>query len=274
MLKHNASPIPEPTGLQNSVHDRDDQDIELPTIDELGNTKAPREGDATTKSGGWTTLFGSAMLTALLVTGGLGLLLNSSDESQHPNWQHVSAATAASTPEESQFVHLSNAGTTAAVASVAVTSADADQAGTARVRDALLRNDLASATLALQAAQRIPHSTAPDVQQPDLSGDAGLVAALQDGRKELFQMELFDCCQEDGDVVEIAVNGSHFATVPLMNAGTQLSIPLSSGNNTITVRGTRDGRGGVTLSLSTSRGDFFAGRMRVGQAYQLGVVVQ
>ena len=137
-----------------------------------------------------------------------------------------------------------------------------------------MRNDPGTATSILQTAQRIPKAPEGDVQLPTLAADGELAGALKDGRKELFQIELFDCCQEDGDVVDVLVNGSHFSTVPITNAGTLLSIPLSSGNNTITVLGSQDGRGGVTLSLRTSRGEFFARRMHVGEAYEMGVLVQ
>lgn len=274
MLEQQTSPAPEPTGPPNSVHCREANDMEFPTIHETANNNSTESNEASRKSGGWATLLGSAVITAFLLVGGLSLLQSASDESQHPNWQHVSAAADASTEGMSQLVRITAAGTEETLTSIEVTPADADRIATRRVRAALMRNDIAAATIALQAAQRIPSSPDTDVQQPDLSTDPELVAALQEGRKELFQIELFDCCQEDGDVVEIDVNGGYFATVPIMHAGTLLSIPLSSGHNTVTVRGTHDGGGGVTLSFRTSRGDFFARHLRVGEAYQLGVTVQ
>jgi len=274
MLEQNTSPVPESAGPHNGVHFRDDSDIELPASDESLSSDALGSNQVPEKLPGWLKLLGGAVLTAGILIGGLGLLPGGSDESQHPNWQHVTAATDASKAGMSQLVHLSAAGTTETVKSVEVTSVDADRTLTWEIRQALLRGDLGGATRTLQAAQRIPASPDGDVQLPDLAADADLVRALKDGRKELFQIELFDCCHEDGDVVEVLVNGSHFATIPIMNAGTLLSIPLGSGNNAITVRGTRDGGGGVTLSFRTSRGDFFARHLRVGEAYQLGVVVQ
>ena len=143
-----------------------------------------------------------------------------------------------------------------------------------RIRLALLRNDLSMANNILHAAQRIPVTSSSDLQLPDLGTNKELVTALRDVRKELFRVELFDCCEEDGDVVEVLVNGVPFATVPITNAGTLLSIPLSAGTNTVTILGTQDGRGGVTLSLRTSRGEFFARRMHVGERHTMNVVVQ
>ena len=112
------------------------------------------------------------------------------------------------------------------------------------------------------------------MRPPILTADSELATALKDGRKELYQIELFDCCHEDGDIVEVLVNGSSFATVPIMHGGTMLSIPLDRGNNTVTVRGVKDGGGGVTLSFRTSRGDYFARYMDVGEEHTMGVVVQ
>ena len=106
------------------------------------------------------------------------------------------------------------------------------------------------------------------------AANSDLAAALNDGRTGLFRIELFDCCDEDGDIVELDVNGALFATVPIMHQGTKLSIPLQRGNNTISIRGVKDGGGGVTLSFRTSRGDYFARYMAVGEEYQMNVVVR
>jgi hypothetical protein len=59
-----------------------------------------------------------------------------------------------------------------------------------------------------------------------------------------------------------------------MHGGQVLSIPLGSGNNTVTIRGVRDGGGGITLSFRTSRGEYFARPLRVGEQYQMGIVVR
>ena len=138
----------------------------------------------------------------------------------------------------------------------------------------MLRNDLAAATAVLSSQQLVPNVYPEKVVMPDLATSPDLAAELKEGRKQLFGIELFDSCDEDGDIVEVLVNGNLFATVPIMHVGTKLSIPLSPGKNTIAVRGARDGGGGVTLSFRTSRGDFFARHMRVGQEYRMGVMVQ
>jgi hypothetical protein len=53
-----------------------------------------------------------------------------------------------------------------------------------------------------------------------------------------------------------------------------LAIPLGSGTNTVTVRGVKDGGGGITISFKTSRGNYFCQSMRVGEEHRMGVVVK
>ena len=116
--------------------------------------------------------------------------------------------------------------------SIEVSAADLDRSSTRQIRTALRRNDLMMAKAGLQAAQKMPSASQnPDVTPPQIAADSELAAALSDGRSELFQIELFDCCDEDGDIVEVIVNGTSFATVPIMHGGTMLSIPLQRGNN-------------------------------------------
>lgn len=273
MLHHNASPTPETGGpqfdVQQAITDGFDQlnHAETQTTSSLDSIfhQVKRK-----KNLAWLA---ASVVFAGILLGGMFFPIGAV-ESQHPNWRHVEAATDASKENASQLLHLTNLGSERIRAAVQVTSADADHVATRRVRTALRRGDLPSATAELQNAQRF--STVDDASRslPNLASNPELAAELEQGRKRLFHIELFDCCQEDGDVVDLTVNGSHFATVPITNAGTMISVPLSTGNNTIAIQGTRDGRGGVTLSLTTSRGDFFTRRMRVGEVYEMGVVVQ
>jgi hypothetical protein len=227
------------------------------------------------KSKGFSSLVGAGVLITAIVAGGWYMMRGSSAERAHPNWQHVAAAAAASDADSSQLVHLDTAGNSQVLPTIEVSAADLDRSTTREVRAALRRNDLMKANAALQAAQKMPSASQnPDVTPPQIAADSDLAAALSDSRQELFQIELFDCCDEDGDIVEVIVNGSSFATVPIKHSGTMLSIPLQSGSNTVTIRGVKDGGGGVTLSFRTSRGEYFARAMRVGEQYQMEVVVR
>jgi flagellar basal body-associated protein FliL len=278
MSEREISPVPDSPRPQSSGHYRADDDIELPPMpDDAANattTSGRSQTGPSSKSGSLTTLLGSAVLMGAIVAGGWFMLRGNSAERQHPNWQHVSAAAEASNEGTSQLVHIDTAGTSRILPTIEVTAADANRNATQQVRLALMRNDLAAATAALQAAQSIPNAADTDIDQPQLTANSELALAIKEGRKELFQIELFDCCDEDGDVVEILVNDAPFATVPIMHAGTMLSIPLASGNNTVTLRGIHDGGGGVTVSFRTSRGDFFARYMSVGEEYRMEVTVK
>lgn len=214
---------------------------------------------------------GTAALIAAVLVGGW-FYLGSSPEKQHENWKHVAAAARASTDDAQQLVRVEASDTTE-TSFLEVSAADINRVAMQQIRLALMRNDLVSASAALQAAQRLPSpSTNPDVRLPTI--DADMALEIKEGRKDLYQIELFDCCHEDGDIVEVLVNGKSFAVVPIMHQGTMVSIPLNRGSNVVTVRGVKDGGGGVTLSFRTSRGEYFARYMGVGEEHSMDVIAQ
>jgi len=281
MSDREISPLPDSSQPQGAGHYRAEDDIELPPHPgaESGDTAAANwsvdEGSSKSNtSKGFSSYLVAAALVAAIAVGGLFAVRGGSAEKTHPNWQHVAAAADASDAGVAQLVHLDAAGAFQPVPTVELASADRDRGATRQIRAALRRDDLVSATAHLQAAQGLPSASQnPDVAPPHLAADSELTKAIQDGQ-ELFQVELFDCCDEDGDIVEVLVNGSPFATVPIRHGGTKLSLPLARGNNSVTIRGVKDGGGGITLSFRTSRGDYFARSMRVGEAYPIGVVVR
>lgn len=254
-----------------SVHD----DFELSPISELDsdglwlNQEVESPKPSAARKWMWGVLLaGSAIFAGLWYQQGV-------PEQRHENWQHVVAASNASTAFVQNLAHVDGAGNSKTLRSLAVSAADRNLEATRKLRSALWRNDLVTATATLRGAQGLKSvADTDDLRLPILLPNLALTAALRDGREELFQIELFDCCDEDGDVVEILVNGTSFATVPITNGGTVLAIPLSRGQNSVTLLATRDGGGGVTVSLRTSRGDYFARYMDEGESHQMGVVVQ
>lgn len=279
MTDRNISPTHDYSQLQGTEHYRAEDDIELPQIpsvdsDQPESPEWTQKNTGGSKTGGLSSILGPAALVGAIMVGGWFAMRDSSLEQHHPNWQHVVAATEASGGGAHQLIQVGGSGTTQTLQSIELTYADANKMATRQVRRALMRNDLVTATAVLQQAQNIPGAAQnSDVQLPQITQDAELALALKEGRKELFQIQLFDCCDEDGDIVEVLVNGTTFATVPITHGGTMLSIPLGRGHNTVVVRGVKDGGGGVTLSLRTSRGDYFARAMGVGEEHQMGVVV-
>jgi len=197
-----------------------------------------------------------------------------STEEGHPNWQHVTAATEASVSQQADVViQVEQSGAAHIVSSIGVSALDVDEDTTRAVRESVRQGALEAATATLQAAQRIP--VVPDVpqQKPELAPDSRLREVVIKEETKFFRLHLFDCCDEDGDIVQVVVNGEPFATVPIMHEGALVSVPLAPGSNTVSVRGIRDGGGGITVSFRTSRGDHFCGRMKVGQERRLEVVV-
>lgn len=229
--------------------------------------EAPRP--PTAKKWLWGMALGGAAIIAGL------WLQQGSAEQRHENWQHVAAASDASTDFAQQLIHFDSVGNAQAVRSLTVTGVDRSLRATQELRSALRRNDLVTATATLQSVQGL-QSVADNasISWPELLPDLEVTADLRNGRAELFEIELFDCCDEDGDVVELLVNGTPFATVPLINGGSVVAIPLNRGQNSITMIATRDGGGGVTVSLRTSRGQYFARYMAEGESHQMRVVVQ
>ena len=279
MPDHDFTPMPDSPQPQGAGHYRADDDIELPsTRDEAGTAGTagwPDNARSDIKPTGFSPLLGGAVLLAAALVGGWFLMPAGSTESAHPNWKHVATAAEASDDNGTQLVHLNQAGNAEVLPSLELSRSDLKRSATRKVRVALGRGDVITATAELQSAQSLPSAAQnPDARPPEIAADSVLAKSLKEGEQELFEIELFDCCDEDGDIVEVKVNGTSFATVPIVHGGTKLSIPLKQGNNTVSIRGVRDGGGGVTLSFRTSRGDYYARPMRVGQEYQMGVVVR
>ena len=249
------SPVPDSPKPEGTAHYRAEDDIELPPMSTEDGTgyEGAKWSSTTGDPLGKRVLpkaIGVAILLGVVAFGGWFATRGGSLEKQHENWQHVAAAEEASTDTQQSLIHIDGSGTSHALTSIELTSAEADRNTTRQVRAALRRNDLVTATAMLQDGQRMPSAAEnAEVRPPILTADSELATALKDGRKELYQIELFDCCHEDGDIVEVLVNGSSFATVPIMHGGTMLSIPLDRGNNTVTVRGGKDGGVDHTLGV-------------------------
>ena len=239
-------------------------DIELPPVGDGNDSAEANAPEIASPKNGIRSLLGSVLLLAAVCAGGR-FLWGGGSESEHPNWQHVATATDASTDNANATVQVAKSGDTQISKTVETSSMDADRGTTRKVRSAL-RSDIAKAQQILEAAQGTGVTVAGLATNPDL------IAALKDGRREFFQLYVFDCCDEDGDIVEILLNGNLFATVPITHDGTSLTLPLQRGNNDVAMRGIRDGGGGVTVSLRSSRGDYFCRSMRVGKEYHMEVV--
>ena len=108
-------------------------------------------------------------------------------------------------------------------------------------------------------------SPAPSAPQSVLT-PRGQEAVRSDGWS-IFSMRLIDDVDQDGDVVQISVDGVPVSYLALTHAGATLEIPLKKGeSHRIQVTAVRDGVGGVTLGLQTSAGTVVSRRMLVGES--------
>ena len=112
----------------------------------------------------------------------------------------------------------------------------------------------------------------PELMNPPVSAPQsaltpqGQVAVRADGYS-IFSMQLIDDVAEDGDVVQISVDGVPVSFLSLSHAGATLDIPLKKGeSHQIKVTAVRDGTGGVTLGLRTSVGDVVSRNLQVGES--------
>lgn len=98
--------------------------------------------------------------------------------------------------------------------------------------------------------------------RPSLSD--GMRDEIVRGDTRFFHIFLHDSCAEDGDVVDLLINGRRFVTVPITHAGTTLSVPLNAGV-VVSVRGVLDGGGGITVACRTSLGQGFVRDLAEGE---------
>lgn len=206
-------------------------------------------------------------------------------ETDHPNWKYVQEAT-----DKSQLI-LRGAGGGIPLVNAKLNSKEADLPTLKKVVAAIKQESQKSAVpvassqsgielkQAIVEAQKIPavveaqsgEQLPSSVVNPEIS--EGLKAALVDGDASFFHLFMYDCCAEDGDVVEVQINGRPFAIVPITHLGATLSIPLIKGQVTsLALRGVRDGGGGITVAFRSSEGEAFLGVLGVDQVVKFGLI--
>lgn len=223
-------------------------------------------------------LAGAAGLSALL------LGMDGSNEASARNWRHHAQTVeqrdqAGNRPEalKAGMKWVAPMGAARFQNAVPLAVADADLATTREVLAALHRFDQTAADAAVQAAQ------VGLTGDPLPNGEPAAVPSLTPGMREelrrgdacFYHIFLYDSCDEDGDVVDILIDGHRFATVPITRQGTTLSLPLGVGRPTsVVVRGVYDGGGGITVACQTSRGEGFVRPLEVAEEQPLAFVVE
>jgi len=112
-----------------------------------------------------------------------------------------------------------------------------------------------------------PELVAPAASAPQSQLTPQGQAAVRSDGWSIFSMRLIDDVDQDGDVVQILVDGVPVSFLSLTHGGATLEIPLKKGeSHRVTVLAVRDGVGGVTLGLQTSAGNVVSRRMLVGES--------
>ena len=100
-------------------------------------------------------------------------------------------------------------------------------------------------------------------------------AGIADGRQVIYSLHVLDDIAEDGDIVEIFVNGTSYGRVLLSNAGQDVLIPLPANTNAqVHVLAVQDGGGGVTFGVTTSQGEIRSTVMPEGGSDDWSVTIQ
>lgn len=102
-----------------------------------------------------------------------------------------------------------------------------------------------------------------------------MAADIQSGRRVLYRVYLLDFLAEDGDHVELSVDGASLGDTALKGAGTSFLIPLAPGTPAhLKLLATADGGGGVTVGFISSVGEARTRVMQAGDFDQWQVIVQ
>jgi hypothetical protein len=157
-----------------------------------------------------------------------------------------------------------------------VSDSDADSAATAYLQKLLAGGSSAPAAVSGDQDQPDPLHAANAPALKQLAEDSPVMAQqLESGRRTLYRLHLLDHLAEDGDEVEVSVDGISQGPVPLSNVGTDMLIPLTQGKpSQIKVTATRDGGGGVTFGVVSSLGEARTRVMQVGESEQWQVTVK
>ena len=93
---------------------------------------------------------------------------------------------------------------------------------------------------------------------------------LQSGSENLVWVDLFDDCREDGDIVEIR-SMRYRRELPILHAPARFAVPVSTGEQAITLTGIHDGGGGITVAIRVEGRTIPVPRLRPGQTLSIPI---
>lgn len=108
---------------------------------------------------------------------------------------------------------------------------------------------------------------AEQIRRELTAAPSSLREALTGGTVEMFTFRFADFADQDGDIVNLNIDGIDLGNVLLTNAGAQLSIPLKPREqHALRVTGVHDGYGGITFALVSSVGRMELRSLAEGQS--------
>jgi hypothetical protein len=267
----NLSSAPAPVVDEPGAKQRQDEPAKSPVA------PPPQTGGKLRGSLGWIAAGGGA---ALLVVAGFLALFRSPvpahNETVYTNWSRYVEPVTNRWQHGDKVVELVNAGGQVRFLTE-LPLVDRDPKTTQAVQQALQQGDDQKLQQVLDAAQNIPtlnDAKGQPLPRKELQVTPELKQTLLSQKPEFFRLTLFDSCDEDGDAVEVLVNGQSFAVVPLTQKGATLSIPVPPGTTRIALKGVADGIGGITVGGRSSAGDLFWGVMKVGEVQELAAIAR
>lgn len=164
-----------------------------------------------------------------------------------------------------------------------VSEPDLDRKATEQLKDLLAEPSLAAPVLAsdpnpqaaLSAANAEALTSLAHPREDANPESHKLAESLQEGERMLYRVHVLDFLAQDGDEVELFVDGVSFGAIPLHNVGKDILIPLQRGTSVqMRIVATRDGGGGVTFGLVSSLDEAKTRVMQVGDSEQWWVTVK
>jgi hypothetical protein len=268
-------------GMSVPVSPVDPDDMELPDLPAESTREAPKEEDEGPVPPPPSGSFGRAVkggLAALALLVGYLVFFRSpvpvpphGDETAYANWKQYVEPVTAKWKAGEKVAEVVNAGGAVQFVST-LTLPDRDPATTRAVTEALSKGDDRELEKLLKGAQDIPvlkDSQGQPLPRKEPEVTPAMKKEILERQPEFVRLVLFDSCDEDGDVVEVLINGQSFAVVPLTHQGATLSIPVPAGGARLALRGVRDGVGRITVGGRSSAGDVFWAAMEVGEVLEL-----
>jgi hypothetical protein len=122
----------------------------------------------------------------------------------------------------------------------------------------------------------IPEPTLPPLPPPELKMPKFTPAIVEAVAREepaidFLNFIVFDSCAQDGDTVEVLLNGVSYCVIPMTNEGFSVNVAVTQLPAQLTVRAVRDGggendtSGGITAGFGFRNGIFYARPLATGE---------